>query len=96
MRIGGFILGGMLGALAVSYLNRNGKSMISSRLAQTGQSVGEMMNNAKTKMSGMKTNSVHSTDSQDFNANEVLRRVEELVDQDPHVKQKVHEIITET
>jgi Sec-independent protein translocase protein TatA len=52
MRMGTFLFGGLLGAFAVVYINRN-NGMMMSNLANAGQSVGNMVNKAKSKLSNM-------------------------------------------
>jgi hypothetical protein len=50
MRMGTFLLGGIVGAIAVVYFNRN-NSMLMSNISQAGQSVGNMMNKARNTIS---------------------------------------------
>jgi Sec-independent protein translocase protein TatA len=52
MRMGTFLFGGLLGAFAVVYINRN-NGMMMSNLSNAGQTVGNMVNKAKSKFSNM-------------------------------------------
>jgi hypothetical protein len=101
MRMGTFLLGGIVGALAVTYINRNNGMM--ANLANAGQSVGGMVNKAKSKLSNMNMNnwdmsnndnkSDYKTDKSNQHAE--FSRVKEIVNEDPHLKSKVNEILVD-
>jgi hypothetical protein len=52
MRMGTFLLGGIVGAVAVVYFNRN-NSMLMTNISEAGQTVGNMVNRARNTMSNM-------------------------------------------
>jgi Sec-independent protein translocase protein TatA len=96
MRMGMFLLGGIVGAAAVVYINRN--NMMMSNFSNAGQSVGKMMDNAKTKFSSM--NMGMNRDSEKSNQNSTqsnektnLSKVEEIVNKDANLKSQVDEIL---
>ncbi|MEX2460961.1 MAG: hypothetical protein WD469_06615 [Paenibacillaceae bacterium] len=90
MRMGTFLLGGIVGAIAVSYMNRN-NGMMMANLANAGQSVGRMVTQAKSKFSNMNSNM--SMDKSSESAD--LPRVQEILNKDPELKTKVDEILAE-
>jgi hypothetical protein len=101
MRMGTFLLGGIVGVLAVTYLNRN-NGMMMGNLANAGQSVGNMVNKAKSKLSNMNMNmnmsnnddkSDHQTDKSNQHAE--FSRVKEILNKDPELKTKVDEILAD-
>jgi Sec-independent protein translocase protein TatA len=122
MRMGTFLFGGLMGAFAVIYINRN-NGMMMSNLANAGQTVGNMVDKAKSKLSNMNmdmgittSNSKINTHSQATNTaaqstnttaqqssntkqtnsnNPDLSKVEQIVNQDPNLKSKVDEILSE-
>jgi hypothetical protein len=68
MRIGTFLFGGLLGAFAVVYINRN-NGMMMSNLANAGQTVGDMVNKAKSKLSNMNMDMGFSTSNSKMHTN---------------------------
>jgi hypothetical protein len=131
MRMGTFLFGGLLGAFAVVYINRNNQMMMSN-MANAGQTVGNMVNKAKSKLSNMNmdmgfttSNNKMNTNTQPTNTtaqpssnttaqqtsnstsqsssnkntasnkNPELSKVEQIVNQDPNLKNKVDEILAE-
>jgi gas vesicle protein len=99
MRMGTFLLGGIVGACAVVYMNRKNGMMLSN-FTNAGQSIGNMVNKAKSKFSNMDMD----TNSNNTNANSInghsnrdegLGKVEEIVKKDPNLKNKVDEIMAE-
>jgi hypothetical protein len=97
MRMGTFLLGGIVGALAVTYINRN-NGMMMANLANAGQSVGSMVTKAKSKFSNMNmdmSNNDHKNDYQSDNSNQhaEFSRVKEILNKDPELKSKVDEIL---
>lgn len=110
MRLGTFVLGGILGAAAVVYLSdRKNRSMKFSALTSPIDSLGKMMggkmdramNNfadqtkpMKAATSGFTSNAVAATAST-AGANG-LEQVEKIVSEDPQLKQTVNEILSES
>ncbi|QGQ96911.1 hypothetical protein EHS13_19480 [Paenibacillus psychroresistens] len=101
MRVGTFLLGGIVGALAVNYINRN-NGMMMANLANAGQSMGSMVNKAKSKFSNMDMdmsnndhNNTHKSVNQSDNSNQhaEFSRVKEILNKDPELKSKVDEIL---
>jgi hypothetical protein len=99
MRIGTFLLGSIVGAMAVTYINRNNGNMLAN-WANAGQSVGNMVTMAKSKLSNMNTNrdmsnngnkSQHQADQSSQPAD--MSRVKEILNKDPDLKSKVNEIL---
>ncbi|MDB5053786.1 MAG: hypothetical protein JWM44_1836 [Bacilli bacterium] len=96
MRMGMFLLGGIVGAAAVVYINRN--NMMMSNFSNAGQSVGNMMDKAKTKFSSMNMGMNRDTEKSNQNSTQSndktdLSKVEEIVNKDPNLKSKVDEIL---
>lgn len=99
MRIGTFLLGGIVGAIAVTYMNRN-NGMMMANWANAGQNVGSMVTKAKSKFSNMnmdmgntENNADHKMDKSNEHAD--LSRVKEILNKDPELKTKVDEILAE-
>jgi hypothetical protein len=102
MRMGTFLLGGIVGACAVVYMNRKNGMMLSN-FANAGQSVGNMVSKAKSKFSNMNmdmdTNSNNmggNSINRHSNHDEGLDKVEEIVKKDPNLKNKVDEILADS
>lgn len=67
MKLGSFLLGGLVGAAAVVYLNNKSKSMLFSALS-SNQSVGNMMDKAKDRFNGASDSSAsHAFDGKSNN-----------------------------
>jgi Sec-independent protein translocase protein TatA len=101
MRMGTFLLGGIVGALAVTYINRN-NGMLMANLANAGQSVGNMVTKAKSKLSNMNmdmdmSNNDHKRDNRSDKSNQhaEFSRVKEILNKDPELKSKVDEILAD-
>jgi Sec-independent protein translocase protein TatA len=99
MRMGTFLLGGIVGVLAVTYLNRN-SGMMMANLANAGQSVGSMVTKAKSKLSNMNMDMSNSDDKNDYrtdnsNQHAEFSRVKEILNKDPELKSKVDEILAD-
>lgn len=93
MRMGAFLFGGLVGAAAVMYLNRNRSGMsFAGMSSQAGDVVGKMVSAASSvSMKPEKTASSFSTMPQKDNLDEV----EKLIHKDATVKQQVNEILNE-
>jgi Sec-independent protein translocase protein TatA len=98
MRMGTFLLGGIVGAVAVVYMNRN-NGMSMSNLANAGQTVGNMVNKAKSNFSNMNSNmgmnSNQKTTTDQSNESADFSTVEQIVNKDPELKNKVDEILAD-
>jgi hypothetical protein len=99
MRMGTFLLGGIVGVLAVTYLNRN-NGMMMGNLANAGQSVGNMVTKAKSKLTNMNMNMSNNDDKSDYqtdksNQHAEFSRVKEILNKDPELKTKVDEILAD-
>ena len=81
MRMGTFLVGGLMGAAAVVYLNRTRKSMMFSSFTQAGESVDRMMNKAKSTMKTMPSD---------------REQVKEIINEDPKLKSTYNEILAES
>lgn len=88
MKVGTFLLGGLVGAGVVMYWNRRGKLAAFSAISHQA---GNMMNHAvdRTK-DAVKTTSHMKTK---FEPDHGLDKVEEIVNRDPELKKHVDEII---
>lgn len=85
MRMGAFLLGGIVGAAVVMYMNRN-KTMFAGFSSQMGKMMG------KSFPSSARANK--STDKFSGLDNEAgMEKVESMIKQDPEVKHQVDEIL---
>jgi hypothetical protein len=102
MRLGTFLMGGIVGAIAVTYLNRN-NGMMMANLANAGQNVGNMVTKAKSKFSntnmdrGSSSSFDNKSDNKTDNSNDHadFSRVKAILSKDPELKTKVDEILAE-
>lgn len=97
-------MGGIVGAIAVTYMNRN-NGMMMANLANAGQNVGSMVTKAKSKFSNTNMNignsenaenkSSYKTDNKMDNSSEHgdMSLVKEILNKDPELKTKVDEIL---
>lgn len=81
MKVGSFLLGGMVGAAAVIYMSSKSKSMLLSALSSNNQSVG----NGAGKTSSPTRSASAGTGG--------LGRVEEIINKEPKLKATVDEIL---
>jgi len=81
MRMSSFIIGGLVGAAAVVYFNRNNKPIMFS-LSQAGESVNRMVDAAMNKVRENKSDSG-------------LNQVKQMAEKDPEVKHEINEIMKE-
>jgi gas vesicle protein len=93
MRVSTFLLGGIAGAAAVIYLNRKSKSMLFSAFSSSSNSMSKLMDNSKDNMSGK--SSQNAAKSTAFNATNNLSQVENMIKEDPSLKHKVNEILSD-
>ena len=100
MRIGTFLMGGIVGAIAVTYMNRN-NGMMMANLANAGQNVGSMVTKAKSKFSNTNMNMGNSENAENKSSYKMdnssehgdLSLVKEILNKDPELKTKVDEIL---
>lgn len=123
MRMGAFLLGGLVGAAAVIYFQNNRNSMMLSTMSSTTDALGKMVEkgmnmtgmgnkqNAQNAQNSQKAQNVQNTQNtqntqnaksnnqsynrKSFDGQADLGKVENMVKQDPSVKQKVDEILSE-
>ncbi|PYI54967.1 hypothetical protein DLM86_10490 [Paenibacillus flagellatus] len=86
--MGAFLLGGIVGAAAVVYWNRNRTMSFAGLSSQAGDVVGKVVKSAAKPASTTTTTFDKSAD-----ASRGLDKVEELIQQDPTVKKQVDEIL---
>lgn len=97
MRWTGFIVGGILGAAAAVYFNRQNKPMLTN-LSQMSGNVNQMMKTARAKMLDMAltkkfgSDSIASSSSGSKNAASI-GDVEQIINKDPQLKQQVDAIL---
>jgi gas vesicle protein len=103
MRLGAFLLGGLVGAAAAIYFSdRQNRSMFFSANALNGKSLGNMWNNSKNRIMntamnafmGGKTEKEINADS--ATAQDGLNKVEDIVKQDPALKNTVNDILADS
>lgn len=92
MRIGGFLLGSMVGAAAVVYFSRNNKPTMASSWSQAGDSINNLVDTARNKMMNMSTKMKQDKQTPSQNSN-AMEKVEDIVNQDPKVEHQVNEIL---
>jgi len=92
MRIGTFLLGGVVGAAAVVYLNRKtGGSLLMSAFSSSGESVGKTVGKTKETFSGKSFTDLSAKSFKTSGSG--LDKVEDIVKDDPSLKQTVNEIL---
>ena len=94
MRMGAFLLGGLVGAVAVAYLSRSNRPMMLSSM-MSGQGLGKMMNRAKNRMTGSSAQSSAQSAAQQDTAAGGMKQVEKIVKKDPNLKGQVDQILAE-
>lgn len=93
MRIGAFMLGGIIGAAAVVYLTRNNNMMTMSSMNQPGQMLSSAMGNARQKIQDTAMKAMDMTMNRSSQKAADMQQVEQIVNEDPALKQQVDEII---
>ena len=94
MRMGSFLLGGLMGAAAVMVLYRNGRTMpLATVSGQTGNVLNRWMNEAITKWAEKKTTFSDSDHIKRVDDSEASQQVERIIDSDPELKRQVDEIV---
>jgi len=92
--MGAFLLGGLVGAVAASYLSRSNRPMMLSSM-MSGQGLGKMMNRAKNRMTGSSAQSSAQSAAQQDTAAGGMKQVEKIVKKDPNLKGQVDQILAE-
>ncbi|WP_248925390.1 hypothetical protein [Paenibacillus hamazuiensis] len=106
MRMGAFLLGGLVGAAAVVYFQQNRKNLMMSTMSSTSDSIGKIVekgmsmagiggNAGGANNSKQKANYTSTTfDNKSYEAGkDGLSKVEDMVKKDQSVKQQVDEIL---
>lgn len=88
MKVGTFLIGGIVGASAVMYWNRRGRQAAFSAISHQA---GNMMNQAIDKTKDVVKATSHMKAK--FDPDHGLDTVEEIVNRDPELKKHVDEII---
>jgi len=94
----GFWMGGLIGAAAAIYLSRNRGMLMTSM--QSGN-MGRVMNTAKSALQGAAMKAMDATLTRKMNASSQMdqaadmAKVEQIVNEDPALKQTVNEILSE-
>jgi hypothetical protein len=95
MRMGAFLLGGLVGAVAVAYFSRSNRPMMLSSM-MSGQGLGKMMNRARNRMAGTSAqSSAQSAAAQQDTASDGMKQVEKIIKKDPNLKGQVDQILAE-
>ncbi|WP_240413901.1 hypothetical protein [Paenibacillus periandrae] len=92
MRVGSFLLGGLVGAAAVVYLSGRSRSMLMSSFSSNNQSIGNNVNKngSSHQSAGHNANKSASTERAG------LGRVEEIINKEPALKATVDEILRDS
>jgi gas vesicle protein len=105
MRMGAFLFGGLIGAAAAMFMNRNNRPVMLTTLNKATETVNSMVDRARNQMVNMTNNASQTgktavdqtaqaaanyTKQADTQAD--LEKVEQMINQDPQVKQAVDEI----
>lgn len=93
MRMGAFLLGGIVGAACVMYLSKN-KGMMITSWDQAGQTVGKMMKTAKHSMQHAAMGALDSTLSRKTEKQSDMEQIEQIVNEDPELKNQVNKILS--
>ncbi|NHN28752.1 hypothetical protein [Paenibacillus agricola] len=88
MKMGSFLLGGMVGAAAVIYLNTKNKAMLLSAFSGNNASMGNNMSKAKEKMTGAFDKESHSPKAG-------FGEVKAIINKEPQLKATFEEILAE-
>lgn len=99
MRIGTFLLGGIVGAMAVTYINKNNGNMMAN-WTSAGQSVGDMVSKAKSRINMNSNMSSHNDNRNQYQTEKSnqpadMSRVKEILNKDPELKSKVDGILAD-
>jgi hypothetical protein len=93
MRFSSFLLGSLVGATAVMYLSRRGSGTMMSSFTQAGESVGNMMNKAKSNFSGF---NAQQNNSHPYSESAAEDKVKEIISEEPHLKNEFNQIMAES
>jgi hypothetical protein len=99
LRMGGIVVGGLLGAAIALYFGRTNRSVGMAGLNSTGQTIDNIVNQVRQRFmdpdkrsyfGNTSINQVHQTGPDD-----ALNQVNKFINQDPQLKQDVNEIFKE-
>lgn len=107
MKFGSFLLGGLVGAAAVVYLNNRSKSMLFSAFNSNNQSIGNMMDKAKDKFTAdanTATATVGAFDAKSSNKSTAFKKndafsagglsqADDVIKKDPSLQKTIQEIL---
>ena len=94
MRMGAFLLGGLMGAAAVMVLNRTGRTMsLAAVSGRAGNVLNRWMSGTITKWAEKKTVFSDSDQIKREDDSEESQQVERIIDSDPELKRQVDEIV---
>lgn len=94
MKMGSFVVGGLLGAAAVMYLNSGNRQLKMSSLGGAGQMIDNMVDKARSRMMNPDHRSYYGGTTQS-NASGGLNQVEKIIKEDPALEAEVSQIIKE-
>ncbi|SFK92402.1 hypothetical protein SAMN03159341_102176 [Paenibacillus sp. 1_12] len=92
MKVGAFLLGGLVGAAAVVYLSGKSKSMLMSSFSSNRESVGNNIN----KNGNNNQSASHNANKPGSSDRTGLGRVEEIINKEPALKATVDEILRDS
>ncbi|WP_282935660.1 hypothetical protein [Paenibacillus sp. RC67] len=102
MKVGSFLLGGLVGAAAVIYFNNKSKSMLFSAISSKNQSLGNQSDKSKERSSERSADKPHhasesfsSMKKDESSVSDGLGRVEAIINKEPEIKAVVDEILAE-
>jgi len=94
MRMGAFLLGGLMGAAAVMILYRNGRAMsLATVSGLAGNVLNRWMSGTITRWAEKKTAFPESDEMKRVDDSEESKQVERMIDSDPELKRHVDEIV---
>lgn len=102
MKVGSFLLGGLVGAAAVIYFNNKSKSMLFSAISSNNRSLGNCSDKSKDRTSDVsQENAHHASEPQphmmhdDAKSTDGMSKVEAIINKEPEIKAVVDEILAE-
>ncbi|WP_166239298.1 hypothetical protein [Paenibacillus turpanensis] len=106
MRMGTLMLGGILGAAAVLYLQRGNRPMMMSMVSSAGNQLNKALGGAKkmsqnsseisSKYGNAQTKEAEQASSTQSSGNTSLVNIESIVKNDPALQKEVSEILTDS
>jgi hypothetical protein len=100
MKLGSFLLGGMVGAAAVVYLSTKNKAMLLSAFNSNNSAIGNTMAKAKERFKGTFDNEQgkgeeESNHKEKHSSKPDFGKVEGMINKDPQLKATIGEILAE-